>query len=142
MDEKLHKPVFADIRENWSWVRPGLEEIIEEDPFLDVLPEDVYTACKTENAHLWVTDAGFVVTTGLTDPYTNKRTLLIWFAWAKQKGRNIAAECVGFFEQAAYDAGFSFLEVRTRYEQLGSYIESSVGWKRETVIYRRDIRNE
>ena len=68
----------------------SLEEIIEEDPFLDVLPEDVYTACKTENAHLWITDAGFVVTTFFGgDPYTNKRTLLIWFAWAKLGGTSV-----------------------------------------------------
>ena len=141
MDEKLHDPVLADIREHWGWVRPGLEEIIEEDPYLEVIPEDVFTACKTESAHLWITDAGFVVTTGLTDPYNGKRTLLIWFAWAKEKGRNIAAECVEFFEHAAYDAGFSYIEVRTRHQQLGKYIEESVGWGLETVVYRRDLQN-
>lgn len=141
MDEKSRDPVIADIREHWGWVRPGLEEILNEDPFIDVIPEDVFTACKTESAHLWVTDDGFVVTTGLTDPYSGKRTLLIWFAWAKKKGMNIAAQCVGFFEQVAYDAGFSFIEVRTRHEQLGEYIEQSVGWEKETVIYRRDMQN-
>lgn len=141
MDEKLHEPRLADIRENWSWVKAGLEEIIEEDPFLDVIPEDVFTACKTESAHLWITDDGFVVTTGLTDPYNGKRTLLIWFAWAKKKGMNIAAQCSDFFEQVAEEAGFSFIEVRTRYEELGRYIEDHLGWERETVVYRRDLRN-
>ena len=141
-EEKSSAPIFADIREHWDWVKPGLEAIIKADPFLGVIPEDVYAACKAEDAHLWVSDAGFVVTTGLTDPYTKQRTLLIWFAWAAQKGRNIAVEHVNFFERAALDAGFSYLEVRTRYKPLAEYIEKSVGWGLETMVYRRDLSYE
>jgi hypothetical protein len=139
MGERSRDPILADIRENWHWVKPGLETIIAENKFLDVLPEDVYTACKTEAAHLWIKDEGFVITMGFTDEFTGKRTLLIWFAWAKEHGTNIAIECQSFFIRVAKEAGFTSLEVRTPYDQLGKYISNNCGWELETRVYRLEL---
>lgn len=36
------RPVMGDIREEWPWVRRGVEEILKQDPHLTFVPEDVY----------------------------------------------------------------------------------------------------
>ncbi len=79
-------PRVVDIRQEWDWVKVGIEEVLREHPQLTFRPEDVYTACVTEAALLWVAPEGFVVTTGETDNFTGDRTLLIWIAWAEERG--------------------------------------------------------
>ena len=76
-------PARANIREEWAWVKQGIEEILAEQPQLTFIPEDVYAACLNQEAHLWVAPEGFVITTGERDEFTGARTFLVWLAWAK-----------------------------------------------------------
>ena len=52
------KPILTHIREEWVWVKRGIEEILAEQAQLTFRPEDVYAACLNEEAHLWVAPAG------------------------------------------------------------------------------------
>ena len=84
--KSINTPKVADIREEWSWVKTGVDKILEANKHLTYRPEDVYAACVGGQAVLWTTEEGFAVTTTEVDEFTNDKTLLIWIACAKRKG--------------------------------------------------------
>ena len=53
--ESADKPVLAHIREEWDWVKRGIEEILAEQPQLTFRAEDVYAACLIRSAPLGCT---------------------------------------------------------------------------------------
>jgi len=132
------EPVVCDVRTEWSWVKLGIEEILKENPQLPFRPEDVYTACVTEQATLWCAPEGFVVTTGQTDHFSGERTLLLWLAWAKKRGQNCAIKYYPFFSRVAKEAGFSKIKVKTAVSQMEDYLIGE-GWTKDTVVYTRDL---
>ena len=138
MEEKLTDPVFADIRREWHWVKPAIEGILADDFFLSFRPEEGYAACVNEQAHLWTTVDGFVVTTGETDPYSGERSLLVWLAAAIYKGQGLVREHEDFFMRVAKEAGYSKLTVRSRVPQMQNYL-TELGWDIETVVYSKDL---
>lgn len=138
MEGKRADPVFADIRREWHWVKPGIEGILAEDRFLSFRPEDVYAACINEQAHLWITDEGFVVTTGETDPHSGERSLLVWLAAAVYQGQGLVSVHEAFFMRVAKEAGYSRLTVRSRVPKMQNYL-TELGWDIETVVYSKDL---
>ena len=141
MEERSSDPVLADIRSHWHWVRPALEDIINESPFMDLIPEDIYSACKAEDAHLWVTDDGFVVTTVSLEAHTGVRSLLLWFAFAKQRGGEEAVEHCAFFEQVARDIGAKYVETKTSTLEVANYLQQKVDWELEFLTLKKDVTN-
>lgn len=129
-------PVFGDIEVEWEWVEEGIKDILKSDPALTFTPNHVYGACKAQQAILWMTDEGFVVSTGETDVFNGERTFLIWLAWAKQRGSNLAVKHLSFFEEVAREAGFSKIEVRSAVPEVVSYLENT-GWEVDTVVFKR-----
>lgn len=136
--ESADNPVEADIDEHISWVAPAITEILDDNPMLTYTVADVYLACKQGAAKLWVTKDGMVVTTGETDIFTGRRTMLIWVAWARKRGMNLVAVHQEFFRQQARDLGFVKMEVRSAVPELKDYILSQ-GWKLDTIVYTRDV---
>lgn len=132
------KPTYALVREEWVWVKRGIEEILAEQPQLTFRPEDVYAACLNGEAHLWVAPEGFVITTAEVDEFTGARTFLLWLAWARKRGNNCAFKYLSFFEEVAREHGFQNIETRTPISQLETYFLAD-GWKKDTVIYTRDL---
>lgn len=141
MEEKSSDWVLSDIRSHWYWVRPALEEIIDESLFVDLIPEDVYAACKAEDAHFWVSDVGFVVTTVTTEAYTGARSLLLWFSYARQRGDAVGISHCAFFEQVARDIGAKYLETKTASVKLAEYLQEKVGWELELLTLKKDVRH-
>lgn len=129
-------PVVSDVRAEWNWVKYGIEEILKEDRNLTFRPEDVYALCVAEQAVLWTTDDGFVVSTGELDPFTGERTFLVWLAWARQRGKNLAVQHRDFFEEAARGAGFTKIEVRSAIPEVRDYLIGT-GWEIDTVVFTR-----
>lgn len=129
-------PVVSDVREEWNWVKYGIEEILKEDRNLTFRPEDVYALCVAEQAVLWTTDDGFVVSTGELDPFTGERTFLVWLAWARQRGNNLAVQHRDFFEEAARGAGFTKIEVRSAIPEVRDYLIGT-GWEVDTIVFMR-----
>lgn len=136
--ETVTNPVFSDIRTNSQWVLAGVQEILDENPQLTYTTEDVYNACEKGQAVLWTTKDGFVVTTGETDPFTGSRTMLVWVAWAFKRGANLVMQHQEFFAEAAKEAGYTRLEVRSAIIELKDYI-LSLGWNLDTIVYTRDL---
>jgi riboflavin biosynthesis pyrimidine reductase len=135
--EKVTDPVLSDIRQH-SWVLRGINEILRDNPQLTFTPEDIFVACVQGEARLWTTDEGMVVTTGITDVYTGERSLLIWLAWAKERGKNLVQIHQDFFIEQARLGGFRKLEVRSAVVELKDYILAS-GWQLDTIVYTRDV---
>jgi hypothetical protein len=132
------KPTFAQVREEWVWVKRGIEEILAEQPQLTFRPEDVYAACLNGEAHLWVAPEGFVVTTVEVDEFTGAKTFLLWLAWAKNRGQSCAIKYLPFFAELARENGFKNIETRTPITALEDYFLAE-GWKKNTVVYTRDV---
>jgi len=134
--EKRPDPVLCNIREEWEWVKPGIEEILTEQKFLTFRPEDVYAECLNKTAYLWCTDDGFVVTTTEIDEFNNEKIFFFWLAWAKTRGQNLIGIHQRFFADAAKDAGYHRLSVYTPVRGVERYLLMS-GWERETAVYTR-----
>jgi hypothetical protein len=135
---KADSPTLAHIREEWVWVKHGIEEILAEQAQLTFRPEDVYAACLNEEAHLWVAPEGFVITTAERDEFTGARAFLLWLAWAKNRGQSYAIRYLPFFTQLARDSGFKTLETRTPVLALEAYFLAE-GWNKDTVVYTREL---
>lgn len=129
-------PVVSDVRIEWDWVRYGIEEILKEDRKLTFRPEDVYAACLAGQALLWTTDEGFVVSTSETDVFNGEKTFLVWLAWARERGNNLAVKHRCFFEEAAKDAAFDKIEVRSAIPEVRDYLINT-GWEIDTVVFTR-----
>lgn len=136
--ESADKPVLAHIREEWDWVKRGIEEILAEQPQLTFRAEDVYAACLNEEAHLWVAPEGFVISTAERDEFTGARTFFLWLAWTKDRGQSCAIKYIPFFVNIAKENGFNNIETRTPVTALESYFLAD-GWRKETVIYSREL---
>ena len=136
--DAFDEPVLANIREHWDWVREGVVEALATDPQTGVMPEDVFAACVSNQAHLWISEDGFLVTMGTTEAYSNERVLLLWIGWAKERGRSLLLDYQPFFKKQAKDAGFSALEFRTTVKALGEYAETA-NWTRRETVYTSKI---
>jgi len=136
--ETAVNPQIVSVRDHWEWVKRGVEEILAEQPQLTFRPEDVYAACLSEQAHLWVVPEGFVITTGERDQFTGSRTFLFWLVWAKERGQNFRDKYYPFFEHVARENGFQKIETRTPVSALEEYLVAE-GWTKDTVIYTREL---
>jgi len=132
------EPVVGDARREWDWIRPGVEEILRSSRSLTYRAEDVYAACVNQQAVLWITSEGFVVSTTETDTFTGKKTMFLWLAWAKEKGNSLVSKYQSFFERVAREAGYSYLETRSPFLGLMPHLESH-GWSIDTVVYTREL---
>jgi len=131
-------PVIADISCNFHWVRPAVQEILDANPQLTYATGDIHAACEQGVADLWTTSEGFVVTTGETDLFTGERTMLIWLAWAKERGTNLVDKHQDFFIAQAKGGGFVKLETRSAVPELREYFLEQ-GWQIDTIVYTRDV---
>ncbi len=137
MDERSDEPQLANIRDHWHWVRDGIQEILEDQEQLTFRSEDVYAACVNGEAQLWVASEGFVITTGLKDEYTGTSTLLIWIAWAEERGKDCVLKYMAFFSEQASKAGYTELEVRTPKPFAQRWLDA--GWELNHSVYTRRV---
>ena len=137
MEERSDEPQLADIRDHWHWVRDGIQEILTDQEQLTFIPEDVYAACVNGQAQLWVASEGFVVTTGLTDEFTGQRTMLIWIAWAEERGKDCVLKYMSFCSEQASKAGYIEVEVRTPKPFTQRWLDA--GWKLNHSVYTRRV---
>ena len=137
MEERYEEPCLGNIRQEWYWVKQGIEEILEEQKDLTFIAEDVYAACLNNTAQLWVAPEGFVITTSCSDEYTDAKTLLIWLAWARAKGKDGVVKYTPYFSKLAKDAGYSMLEVRTPIPAPKRWLDN--GWRLDHYVYVRNI---
>lgn len=134
------QPQLSNIRQEWDWVKPAIEEILHLDPNLTFRPEDVYHSVLSGESHLWTHPDFLVVTTFETDEFTGGGTFLIWLSWSRTRGLGNAAKHFTFFEGVAKQNGCREIQVRTPHERVGEYIEQDLGWKCRDRVFGKDLQ--
>jgi hypothetical protein len=132
------QPVLADIRAEWHWVKPGIEEILQDDPDVYEIPEDVYAACVNGSAHLWITDRYFVVTKMFQDH--GKKGFLLWYSWSKDRGAKYSVDAHPFFEQVARNNGCQFMQAQTSRDTLADHFINRLGYSIRTLVLAKTLQ--
>ena len=131
-------PKHADIRTCWDKVKPGIVDILKDNPLLTFIPEDVYSECVNERAFLYTSSVGFLVLTVEVDTFTKDKTLLLWIAYTYNKGGHNWLAHNEWFNDLAKQAGCRYLEARSRVPEMESYTKQ-IGWELDTRIYRKEV---
>ena len=131
-------PVFSNIRECWDKVKPGIVEILKNNPTLTFIPEDVYSECVNENAYLFTSLKGFLVFTIEIDRYTKDKTLYMWIAYTYEKGGHEWLAHEEWIESVAKQLDCKFIEAQSNVPDFESYAVKN-GWNLDTRIYRRKV---
>ena len=131
-------PVFSNIRECWNKVKPGIVEILKNNPTLTFIPEDVYSECVNENAYLFTSLKGFLVFTIEIDRYTKDKTLYMWIAYTYEKGGHEWLAHEEWIESVAKQLDCKFIEAQSNVPAFESYAVKN-GWSLDTRIYRRKV---
>ena len=131
-------PVFSNIRERWDKVKPGIVEILKNNPTLTFIPEDVYSECVNENAYLFTSLKGFLVFTIEIDRYTKDKTLYMWIAYTYEKGGHEWLAHEEWIESVAKQLDCKFIEAQSNVPAFESYAVKN-GWDLDTRIYRRKV---
>jgi hypothetical protein len=139
MEEVNLAPLIGDIRKEWHWVRPIVEELLNDNPHCGTIPEDVYHECKAGNAHLWVSPHYLVITQFEYDVHSGDKTLYIWFAWSRDKGANFGLTVMDYMEQFAKNNGCKTISFGTRYQPLIDYLCSDMGFRVTSQNLTRDV---
>ena len=134
----ISQPVLGNIRDEWGWVKIGLEEILYADKTLTFKVEDVYALCVTDQAALWIADGGFCITTTEVDEFTSEKTLLLWLGWTPTRGNKVGLVHTQFFLDIAKENGYAKLELRSKIKEIGKYL-TDAGWSIDTTIYSRRV---
>jgi len=132
------EPVLTDIRSTWNKVRPGIEKILEDNPQLTFIPEDVYSDCVNENAFLFTSPAGFLIFTLQLDRYTKDKTLYMWIAYTYEIGGHQWIAHEKWIERVAKSFNCKYIEAQSNVPGFESYATKN-GWNLDTRIYRREV---
>ena len=122
--------VPGDIRKEWDSIRPHIEDILAEGGY-ELRPEDVYAACSTGTAFLYLGEPGFVIVQPKTYTFHGDPELVIWFAYSRDHG------AIEEF-QSAIDA----LAVGNKFRRLIFWsnrpgFERVPGWRKISSVYER-----
>ena len=131
-------PVFSNIRKCWDKVKPGIVEILKNNPTLTFIPDDVYSECVNENAYLFTSPKGFLVFTIEIDRYTKDKTLYMWIAYTYEKGGHEWLAHEEWIESVAKQLDCKFIEAQSNVPAFESYAVKN-GWNLDTRIYRRKV---
>lgn len=134
----IEEPVYTDIRQCWDKVKPGIVEIIREDPFITFIPEDVYSECVNERAFLYTSSVGFLILAVEVDQFTKDKTLYMWLAYTYEKGGHNWMAHEEWFNRLASEAGCRYIEARSHIPELEPYAVAD-GWNTEKV-YRKRVK--
>lgn len=140
--EHIIYPQKASIREEWHWVKPGIEEILHLDKHLNYLPEDVYASVINGDSELWVHPDFFTVLTIETDDYNGDRTLLIWLMWAKERGKGNAIQYTEFYENLGRYYGCKRVAGKGVQMPAIQYAIDKVGWEISEITFSKDLYEE
>ena len=131
-------PVFSNVRKCWDKIKPGIVEILKNNPTLTFIPEDVYSECVNENAYLFTSLKGFLVFTIEIDRYTKDKTLYMWIAYTYEKGGHEWLAHEEWIESVAKQLDCKFIEAQSNVPAFESYAVKN-GWDLDTRIYRRKV---
>jgi hypothetical protein len=138
-ETSMNKMRVAEIRDEWSWVKEGVEAVHASLPVADWVPDDLFDRCNTGQAILFVSDEGFAVFMVVTNPLTLERTWFNWICWAKEgTGTGVIAKYFDYFCDLGRQLQCSRLSGETPFQKLGDmYV--SFGFRLDMSKYSFDL---
>ena len=133
-ENHLSNPVLADIRDEWGWVGPALQELKTQIPSLTWRPEDVYAECLYGNALLYVASEGFRYNKRYNGSVYEGPYAAFLDCWARELGGNCVIKYLPFFRNVAQQLECKVFEVWTPVEELEPYLKEE-GWSLDTRIF-------
>jgi GNAT superfamily N-acetyltransferase len=133
------EPRFADVRAEWHWVGPIINELLEDNPDVQAIPEDIYADCKSGKAHLWVSDHYVLITEFEVTEYSGEINLCISYAHAINRGQKLGIEVMDYLEEFARKNKCAGITFGTRHQPLINYLCNELGFRVSTQILKREI---
>ena len=134
-------PRQADVRAEWHWVGPVIKELLEDNPDVQAIPEDIYADCKSGRSQLWVSPNYVLITEIEITEYSGERNLCIAYAWARERGNKWGLEVMDYMEQLAKANSCAGITFGTRHQPLIDYLCGELGFRVSTQILKREIGN-
>ncbi len=129
---------FTDIRSCWESIKPKIVEILEQDAFPTIRPEEVYSECVNGRASLFTSNDGFVILTSEEDAFIEEKTLVIWLGYAYKKGGSLLVSHKEWFNNIAKELNCQYIVMKTNTEKLSNYFLQS-GWQLESKVFKREV---
>lgn len=121
----------GDVRVDWERILPGLLEV-KENAKADWRPEDIYTMCRNQEAHLFLFDGGFVICGREQNRFTLAIELFLYVVYSNR--RDSCAKFLPYFEGLARQIGATSLTM-----QSPRGVFESFGWEVEQICYKRSL---
>lgn len=118
----LAEPVLSDINDVWGLIKPHLQNLCDKNPIFGLQPEHIYDDCVRDEANLWMTPEGFLVTRFVTDDGTGVRTLFMWVSCSFTPGADVGAKYLPFFEEVAKYMKCAYIEAWSSRVGMGRYL--------------------
>lgn len=122
------------LRNDWPFIREGLEQIQAKSDPLDWIPEDYYMLLKQRvmDGYVWE-DTGFILFREVDNPFTLERGIFVMAAWShNKKGSRQAWKD---FEQQAQGCAYKFIEM----DSTRSGWERYDNWQPVRTVYRKEL---
>jgi|TARA_R100001224_G_C3993585_1_gene140135 hypothetical protein len=136
---------ICDIKEEWDWVKIGLEEINARDPDPKQIPEDIYAACKYGLAKLFTMGNKelFVVLSEVPETDTDIN-LSIWYFWVKPeyRGSKKARDFFPGLTKYAKNNGYKSIQFETVCFELAEYAVRDFGYYIDTIVVRNNLNGK
>lgn len=129
---------LSNIKQEWDWVKIGLQEIYDADPHSSQRPEDVYADCVYERAKLFVMENKelFVVFSELKDG-DSARHLVLWMCWAAKKGSRKMGIWLPDVERFAKKHGYKSVMCETSSLGIADYAVKDYGYFIDTIVLKK-----
>ena len=134
------EPVLSDIWDDWSAVRPALQNLCDDNPAFDLKPEFIRDACSKEQADYWRVPDGFLVTRFITDDDTGVRTLFMWVSCSFKCGGDIGSKYLPFFTEVAKYTECKYIEAWSSRPGMGRYLAKQ-GFGEFYRSFRKEVSN-
>jgi hypothetical protein len=122
----------ADIRDVWDEIRPGIEYTKRKTGAL-WRPEDIYAACISNRAFVYIGETGFIVVQPGQNMFNGKSEMFIWIAYAQ--GEKNIERFQSAVDDLADDHGFDKMTMwscRPGFDRIP-------GWKAVATVYEREL---
>lgn len=123
-----------NLRQDWEFIRKGLEQIQAKSDTLDWIPEDYYMLLKQRviDGYIWE-GVGFILFRDVTNPYTQERGVFIMAAWSVDEHKTL--DSLHEFEQQAQGCAYRFIEM----DSTRSGWERHSDWRPVRTVYRKEF---
>jgi hypothetical protein len=124
----------VNLRQDWEFIRKGLEQIQAKSAALDWIPEDYYMLLKQRvmDGYIWE-GTGFILFRDVDNPFTQERGIFVMAAWSPDTKNSHRAWKE--FEQQAQGCAYKFIEM----DSTRSGWERHSDWRPVRTVYRKEL---